>query len=75
MKKWNSWSFFVYLADKGKTVEPLMWKFEILIFLSLNLADKGRTNLQASFRILIRKEVRKLDFCEKLMERDIDFKI
>ena len=39
------------------------------LFLSM-LADKGRTNLQASFKILTRQEVRKLYFYEKLTDKD-----
>ena len=32
--------------------------------------DKGRTSLPVSFRILIRQEVIKVDFCEKLTEKE-----
>ena len=46
-----------------------MWKFEIGLLLSSNLADKGRTSL-VSFRILTRKEVRQLDFGGKLIDKD-----
>ena len=34
------------------------------------MADKGGTSLQASFRILTKQVVKKLDFCEKLMDKD-----
>lgn len=52
----------------GQRRDRFSEKFDFLVFFSVNLAEKGRTSLQAKFRILIRYEARKLDFCEQLME-------
>ena len=52
--------FFSKFGGRGRITHVNIFNTGLLSF---NLADKG-------FRILTRYEMRKLDFCEKLIEKD-----
>ena len=44
-----------------------MWKFEILVFFTLNLVDRCGTSFLVSSRILLNRKFENLIFCEKLV--------
>ena len=61
---------FFLLVVRSESIDYLPARCPKTGLFSVNLEDQGKTNFQVRFEILTRKEVRKFDFCEKLMDKD-----